>query len=192
MGKRKFSDLQIEFVKNNYPEFGAKYCAEKLGLSNEQVRRMANHRNITLLPQTKEEILLSRCPDNDRNVPTQQFINVKTPEVSYILGILWAECWLNKLQYGISFSILEDDYNDIDYLINDVGQWNKYYRQRVGRRPSVTVSMYSKVLYNFFWELGMYPHSVESASKLINIVPNKFKHIWWAGYFDGDGSIYAS
>ena len=189
MGKRKFSDEQIQFVKNNYPNLGAYVCAEYLGLLPSQVRKISNHRGIKLLQNIKEKLHLKS--DLTRNVSIKQFMEVNSPEISYILGILWAECWLTKSQYGTRMCIVEEDFNDIEYLFNSTGKWHKQYRERENKKPSITVSIFSKELYIFFKELGMYPYSTESASKLIEVIPEKFRHLWWAGYFDGDGCIFA-
>lgn len=190
MGKRKFSDEQIQFVKDNYPNLGAAICAEHLGLSPAQIRNIAKHRGIKVLQNIREKLCLGRKSDLTRNVPIKQFIEVNSPEISYILGILWAECWLEK-PYKTHMCMVKEDFFDIEYLFDSTGKWNKQHRERENKKPSITVSAFSKELYIFFKELGMYPYSTESASKLIEIIPEKFRHLWWAGYFDGDGCIFA-
>ena len=41
---KKYSDYELEFIRNNYPKFGSKYCANKLGRSenaiNKKIKKM--------------------------------------------------------------------------------------------------------------------------------------------------------
>lgn len=36
---KKYSEQEIEFIKNNYPKYGSKYCAEKLNRSENAINK---------------------------------------------------------------------------------------------------------------------------------------------------------
>lgn len=122
------------------------------------------------------------------------FLNIKTPEVAYILGLLWADGYIfsNKVtkQYRVCIEGLETDL----YLLLDIfyktGKWNVNRRIRKNRKPQMTIATGNKYLYHFLIENDYEIKSKHSANKILSKIPENLKHYWFRGLIDGDGSLY--
>lgn len=122
------------------------------------------------------------------NVNPEQFIHPSTPEVVYLLGFLWADGFLGA-HYSINIEIVSEDAQMIESLFDSTGKWNKFYRNRKNWKPQTKFTCSSKLLYSFLIENG-FNDRTQSPDKLLSIIPEKLKHYWYRGFFDGDGCFY--
>ena len=94
-----YSETEDQFIKDNYPTKGPTYCAKALGRT---LNAIAGRRRTLRLPTMTSAILghphVPRKPvdPSKHKVPLEQFVNVTTPEVAYILGLLWADGYVHE------------------------------------------------------------------------------------------------
>lgn len=191
-----WSQEEINFLMQNYPQYGAKYCTQKLNLTSSQVYVKANSLNIL---QTKEgrsfaANKIKACkPAELCNVNPNQFIKPTTKEAIYLLGFLWADGYIRKhltkpQKSWISLEIQRSDFEKIEPTLDKTGKWTKFYRNRPNRRPQGAVVVCNKLLHTFlidnnYSQKHLFP-------KIIDIIPKNLLYYWFRGYFDGDGCLY--
>lgn len=124
----------------------------------------------------------------ERNVNPIQFIYPNTKEVSYILGFLWADGYLNPSGYTISTEIISEDAIYLIPIFTKTGKWSITYRKRKHWKPQTKICSFGKDLYSFL--LAMDYGTKTIPTKILNLIPKNLHHYWWRGYFDGDGCFY--
>jgi len=117
------------------------------------------------------------------------FENIKTPEISYILGILWADGCISK-RYGVMLWLKEDDIEDIEEVFQYIGEWGIYYRQLQNRKKQKCLSFSNKIIHEFLIENDYDKKSFVSPNKILYKIPDNLKHYFFRGYFDGDGCFF--
>jgi len=124
----------------------------------------------------------------------EPFIDIRTPEVAYILGLLWADGYIDKTNDRQSFRIaIECSSKDLDTLIPTFlrsGKWNINYRTRPNRQAQTCISTSNRYLWKFLDENNYSDKSGVSANKILSKIPSHLKHYWFRGIIDGDGSFY--
>lgn len=126
-------------------------------------------------------------------VPVEQFKKINSPEVAYILGMLWADGYITKRRknsWVIRLELVKEDMDNILPIFQAVGTWGIYTRQPKGNRQSTTALVITDTeLGSFLVENDYLEKSFCSADKILSKIPNHLKHYWFRGYFDGDGGI---
>ncbi len=189
-----FSESDVEFLIKNYPENGAKFCAEILHRTEGSIRIKAFKLKLKLnhgvLQKIKRENFSTKDPSKYKVNPNQ-FLKINTKEVAYILGILWADGFIYSKKYqAIRLEIKSEDMKCIDYIFKETGKWTITHRNRKNRQPQSTIQTSNKILVEFLLQKGYYPHSIESADKILFLIPDELKHYWFRGLIDGDGCFY--
>jgi intein-encoded DNA endonuclease-like protein len=184
------SNKNKKFIINNYPNKGAKYCADKCNLLESQVRSLVKRLNIKVTKERRSFIAKNKIQKSytEYNVNPLQFINISTPECAYILGFLWADGFLGS-QYSINTEIVSDDAIVIEKIFSSTGKWHIFHRNREGYKPQTKFSCNSKMLYEHLIKLGFKDQN-KSPNKILKTIPKKLQHYWFRGYFDGDGCWY--
>jgi hypothetical protein len=187
---KKLSIEDKEFIKEFYPIFGWKYCAKKLNKNKGQIQNYASDHKI-------KKNINHKCNIND-------YFNIFTPDVIYILGFLWADGNIkvaSKNSYIINLTVTKDDSIYLKPLLEKWSplKWGEYergaqykeYSDRILKgRPSTNFYLCDKFFSNFLVDHDYRDKSFMSADKILSIIPENLKHYWWRGYFDGDGSFY--
>lgn len=122
------------------------------------------------------------------SIDPRQFFTPQTPEVCYILGLLWADGYIVKDNIR-----LETTKNDMDHfypILLKTGKWAIHERTRQGRCPKSTVSTNNRPLAKFLRSLGYGPNSKVGMEKIMKIIPDNYKPFFLQGLIDGDGSYY--
>ena len=123
-------------------------------------------------------------------VQVDDFINF-TSYSSYLLGLLWADGYVTKNGRPIvRIELMHDDFIVIENVFEQVGKWSIYNRDREGRQRQRIASVSGEKLNSFLKSLDYCEKSYKSADKVLDLVPNEFKHYWWRGLVDGDGCFY--
>lgn len=198
MAYHKWTDKEINFLKNNYANFGGEYCSKELSLPIKKIRKKAERLSLKVSKKTKSKIKKEQAikqwerQEHNYKVDPKQFEKIEKPEVAYLLGFLWADGYLNNKSqhYKISMEIAEKDYNEISKTIKQTGEWNVQNRKRTNRQSQITISTSQKPIYNILKKYGYENKSIQSPITFLKSLPNKLKHFWWRGYFDGDGCFY--
>lgn len=127
-------------------------------------------------------------------VPFENFINIKSKEISYILGFIWADGYIRK-PYNISVQINMKDSEKLKSIFNETGEWNFYITNRCDKRnkrryKSFTIQTSNQNIVDFLIENDYSKKSYISPLKILNLIPDNLKYYFYRGYSDGDGNFY--
>jgi len=126
-------------------------------------------------------------------------IKINTKEKAYSLGFLWGDgslfvkkCKKYNLYYPV-LNILKTDYDNIEKILNSIGDWKKYIS-----KPRISQPNYQthSVLYDKSWGKFLFENDYKNKSigptKILSQIPDDLKHYWWRGLSDADGCFYAN
>jgi|ERR1035437_3168210 hypothetical protein len=122
-------------------------------------------------------------------VNSDQFINISTKEIAYLLGFLWADGYIVKNRNEIRLEIVNDDLIELFPLLDKTGSWNYSVRNR-GDKPIGLVTTFNKEIHSFLIENDYDKKSYISADKILAKIPDDLKHYFFRGLIDGDGCFY--
>lgn len=184
----------IEFLKEFYPKFGVKYCANALGRTTGAIASRCsllsvklNKETLSRLNREAQDTYQASRSNEDFNVNLEHFLNIQSPEVVYFLGFLWADGYIVKQE--IRLSILKTDMDNIKNTLNKFGKWNFYERVRGDDKPTCTASTNNRRIYDFLVSKDFKEKSGASADKILEVIPDNLKHYFFRGLIDGDGHI---
>jgi intein-encoded DNA endonuclease-like protein len=125
----------------------------------------------------------------------EQFLNIKSLDVAYVLGFLWADGYISKVNNSISTTINTKDFNDIFRIFEKIGDWKQYNYKRYDKRTdkyynTSTIHITNKHLRDFLIENDYSLKSNVSSDKILEKIPNNLKRYFYKGYSDGDGCFY--
>ena len=194
MTQHKWKIEEENWLIENYKKLGPNKCAIFLNLRKNQVAARVNKLNLKL-PKEFKNILQSIKPEKC-NVNPELFYNINTKEVAYLLGIIWADGFLNPSKNGnnsnLGFTMVKEDIDEIKPSLEKIGKWNYYERKQPVEtwKPSVNVITNNKRIMKFLIEHDYDKKSYMSADKILSKIPNELKHYFFRGLIDGDGCFY--
>lgn len=123
-------------------------------------------------------------------VELEQFVDVKKPEAAYLLGLIWADGWINRKDVAVQ--MVDEDMVDLVKVFETTGDWRTCLRRKEGRKPQRQF-----VTNNVEWKAYLESHgygkkSTQSACSILSTIPEHLRHYWFRGLFDGDGCIFIS
>lgn len=128
-------------------------------------------------------------PTQNTKIDIDQTKNI-TKEMSYFLGLLWTDGYINsKNGYSVFVKLISDDLLELTHIIDNIGKYACYKAEPVGRKPTLTIAFFSKDFYNFLKDLDYDKKSKSSADKVLSIIPENLKKYFFRGIIDGDGHI---
>ena len=119
------------------------------------------------------------------------FLKPLSPEVAYILGFIWGDGAVRRDTHGIIIDIVGVDAKSIYNILFSVGKWKYREAQRLGKQPSSSFTTYNAVMAKFLGENDYYEKSSKSPCKILNLIPEENRHLFFRGWFDADGCISA-
>lgn len=125
------------------------------------------------------------------DINLEQFTSPNTPEVCYILGLIWADGYIQKTG-AIKVALIKDDMEEVYHIFLKTGKWNMSYRERENRKVQMQVYKNHTSLRDFLYKNGYQSKSNGSADKILSIIPENLKHYWFRGLVDGDGCFYTN
>ncbi len=183
-----YSVKDEEFLIKHYPIYGPKYCASVLGRDPEAIGTKARRMNLKKQGRAKHPSM--------QKINPEQFTNIRSPEIAYLLGYLWADGYIhysvNKTshRYAIVLEIVSEDAKDLSPILTKTGQWGQTARKRKDNwRETTSFTTNSKDIYEFLFINDYKSKPTAEPTKILSQIPNHLKHYWWRGYFDGDGYI---
>jgi len=199
----RWTKEQEDFLKKNYKNSGTKYCAEKLNRKRPAIAARARKLGLKVDQNVVNEILSKTRVnwENNReydsyNVNPSQFLNIKTPEVAYLLGLIWADGHIllsnNEAQTPIiKHNAIEEDNKFFLPIFKLTGNWKSFTtinEKAIGNKPISTNWTSNRILGEFLIKHD-YRNKDVSPNKILNKIPDNLKHYFFRGFFDGDGSI---
>lgn len=122
------------------------------------------------------------------DVRTDQFVNVTTREVAYLLGFIWADGTIRD--NVIVVDCVADDMNVLEPVFDATGKWRKTEMNRLNKRPSRIFRAYNPTLCEYLGSKGYREKSLRSPVAILESIPQALRSYFWRGYFDGDGCVY--
>jgi hypothetical protein len=187
----RYTEIELKWLKSNYPILGSHECAARLGRPLSSVRQTANNLGVRIPKSLVKELMSkSRIKKFIPTISPHIFENVNTKEVAYVLGIMWADGWItNKNYYSIDIKLVKEDFELILPIFEKLGKWKKYEYHPKNRKPTIQLRASGKSLVDVFLNMDYHTKSYTSAEKVLSKIPKNLQKYWWRGYFDGDGHI---
>jgi hypothetical protein len=133
------------------------------------------------------------------SVSPEQFYTPSTPQISYLLGLIWADGYVKTLHrkslsdaHRIEVSMMSEDMNELIDIFYSTGKWCVSNRQRINKKPQTSVITNNKPLVNFLETNNYGVKSNSSANKILSKIPDELKKYWFRGLSDGDGCFYVN
>jgi hypothetical protein len=192
---QKWSEEEVGWLKLNYPIKGGNYCANYLGRKPKSIIKKTSSLKLRVNPDVTSK--LQKESHRERNkkriysVNPKQFYNIQTPEVAYVLGLLWADGWIINKPCGhtVALACQLNDFNMFKPVFDKIGTWKTYNINRKNRKPAGEFKISNKPLVQFLMENDYLAKSSLSACKILSRIPDNLKHMWFRGFLDGDGHI---
>lgn len=187
----RYTEIELKWLKNNYPILGSHECAAHLGRPLSSVRQTANNMGVRIPKSIAKELMSkSRIKKFIPTISPHIFENVNTKEAAYVLGIMWADGWItNKNYYSIDIKLVKEDFTEILPIFEKLGDWKKYEYHPKNRKSTIQLRASGKSLVDVFLNMDYHTKSYTSAAKVLSKIPKDLQEYWWRGYFDGDGHI---
>ncbi len=187
-----FTLKEIEWFKTNYPHVGIRVAMKKLKRNKSSIRGLAVKLGIKVSQSTFAR--LATEGNDKRFVPKtnlDDWINVKKPEIAYILGLLWADGYIsNKQRFHIRIALVKKDLDEILWIFDKIGKWTKCERQpKVGKLQLILGMSCGTELINYLVSKDYKDKSYKAPHKILKTIPKHLKHYFFRGYLDGDGCI---
>jgi hypothetical protein len=194
-----YTKNQEDFLIKFYPTNGFDFCSDKLSIPRRLLQSKVQRMGLKLTKEKRGEIIRLNKPKKplaEYSIEPTQFYAANTPEVAYILGLLWADGYVlhksknGKLRNRVSITNQIEDFHVFVKTLNKVGRWNVKIRSPENRKEQGTAEISNRPLVEFLMKNDYTSKSTASACKILSTIPEHLKHYWFRGLFDGDGCIY--
>ena len=85
--RKKLTKEELEFIKDNYNQYGSKYCCEKLSLKKSTVISAARRLGV----RVSDDFLKSTRFKEKNFINIDDYIEVKSEKIAYVLGLIWTD-----------------------------------------------------------------------------------------------------
>lgn len=182
MNKIKYTPDIVEFLRNNYVSKGVRYCQEILG-EEFSILSIVNKCNALGIRSKRRNVFNKTFNIND-------FTNVTNPILVYYLGLLWADGSVN-----FSSARLQNVEEDARYFydtIKSLGGFRTYLNipKNGIDKDQFIVTMNHTEICEYLMSMDYGVKSLVSPTKILSTIPDNLKHLFWLGFFDGDGNCY--
>lgn len=169
----KWSNEEIEILREVYPFGGAKKVSEITGRSIKGVHHMASRIGIKNLVKNRRNLL---------EYNEEYFSKIDNPSKAYWLGFIYADGCIDRYD-RLHINLAEYDKNHLQKFLDELSS-NIEIRKRNGY---INLSIKNKNIVRDLYNLGVnYNKTYDSR---IPKIEDKYINHWLRGYFDGDGSI---
>lgn len=182
--KRKFWTKECDdFLIKNFKTKGNQWIAQQLGFHEDTISTKLKNLSLKRTHEELSNILT--------NFDATKFIQLNTPEICYLLGLIWADGCIYDLKdnHKICLNLTQKDFESIQYIVKDSGNWRISKRQSKVGKPVLVAQTSNYVLWKFLVDNDYLIKSGASPDKILSKIPAHLRHYWWRGYFDGDGWI---
>ncbi len=200
----KWKENEIKFLIDKYSMNGAEYCSKELSKTIDSIRSKVSKLKLKIDINKRKEIYSKSNsekwkhydkPLNEYNINLNLFLDIKIPEIVYLLGFMWGDGYIYSLGKGKINKIticnnLSSDVDEIKNIFLKTGQWNIYNHKRKNKKDMTEISTNNLPLCNFLIENDFKMKSYYSPDKILNKIPNNLLHYFYLGLSDADGCFY--
>lgn len=179
---------EILFLRKNYSKFGADWCAKRLNKSKKTVAMKASRLSLKLNKDLRSHIAKNAYVF--KNNFKSELIDEINSDFAYVLGILWADGFVNKNNNNIRISCVSEDIIEIEDIFHNTGNWLSYVNKQKNWREQKILAISDKNLHDFLVDNDYLIKSSVSPNKILNKIPIKFRNKFLLGLIDGDGCFY--
>jgi intein/homing endonuclease len=179
MKHRPFTKNETDFLVENFVKLGPKKCAKQLRRNWSYVAKKAY--SLGLSRRSSNQWKLDKSKQKVNIFP---FKKITEPNVSYILGFIWADGYVSKTKNRISVGIGKKDFQDIQNCLLTKIPVHTHIQKRNGN-PMFYIN--DLQLHSFLKENDYCNKSANTPSKILSKIPKKLHNYFFRGYFDGDG-----
>lgn len=185
-----------DIIKRFFETEGSRHCSTLIG--NMTPLDVARRAWLLGLKSSKESKAKSRKASILIKNPQLQtdfkiLSDLTNPRSVYILGLLWADGNVSKNRNRITISTTEPDLESISSAVSEVKSWKIYHKRKAKKKPhwkeQYHINISNPLYKDFLIEHNYANKSGESASQILQKIPEEYRKYWFLGYFDGDGSI---
>ncbi|MBS8122129.1 hypothetical protein [Candidatus Vampirococcus lugosii] len=121
----KWSLNEIDFLRTNYSTYGSELVAKELNREISDIIKKANSLNIKY-SDTQHKLKNNRRGFKLRSnkVNYNTFLKFNTPEIVYILGLIWGDGNINVNLSRIVVNMIESDMIELIDVFRKTGDWN--------------------------------------------------------------------
>lgn len=197
MNKRYFNKEETNFIKENYPLYGSKFCADKLKKTPSSISHKAYSLGLKMSHENRRKLCIKVYAKDfkDYNVNPINFLDIKLPEVAYILGLLWADGNISFYNGHNVIQLVCTPPDSYEYLkiFNKIGIW-KFYEYENKKQSTwkarSTIVTHNRIIAEFLKSKLYCSKSGDSANLILDCIPENLRYYWFRGLFDGDGCLY--
>jgi hypothetical protein len=126
---------------------------------------------------------------NKKYIFDHKILENPTAEFAYYLGWMWGDgtCRHKINTYKQSLEIQKEDGLEIVKFFESFCRPSKRFRHRIGRKPTMIISLYDQILGSFLKENGYEEKSQKPPIKILNYLPESLHEYWFRGFFEADG-----
>jgi hypothetical protein len=195
--KSIYTESEINFIRENFPDKGVRYCMGMLNKTDKQIRSKARHLKLPLNELGKyKSPPKSVKPAKIWKVDQYQFMKPETPEVCYLLGLIWGDGSVSnvytkyKSSHRVVVSLTINDFLPITPIFNKTGNWN--FGQHQSDHGKMTMYAYTcnRPLVEYLRDFDYVIKSKSSPEKILTTIPDDMKRYFFQGLIDADGCFY--
>lgn len=198
INRKIWTTEEIDWFKLNYPIYGIAFCMEKLQITKNQLISKRARLGLKLNRELFSTIHMKDKESTEYAVNPDPFINVTTSQISYILGLWWADGTIyyrntiGNRQNKISLTLIKPDFDEIKPLFEKTGKWcySFWTSKRNTNVTYHTVSTNNKKLVTFLMSKNFHIKSGNDADLILSSIPIQFHYSFFQGLIDGDGCCY--
>jgi hypothetical protein len=180
----KYTPEIIDFLRENFPKNGAKYCQDILGPEYKIscIREYANRNGIKR----------DRSYEGP-NFNIEEFKSPSTPLIAYFLGNIWGDGYIPKDKKGrptgVKLNVQTKDGEILYKMYQKLGHVTYTYRTNKLGHTQYAMRFSNAELARFLTDMDYQVKSTVSPTKILQLIPKELHKFFWLGFSDADGCI---
>jgi DNA-binding transcriptional regulator WhiA len=118
------------------------------------------------------------------------FKNIKDVEVAYLMGLFWADGYINEKT--LSIEMVKEDLEKLLHVFTSLGEWDISIRIRNNRKEQMSIKCHDHKIKKIFEDYGYKYKSFISPKFISTDINSDITKSFLLGWFDGDGCIYTT
>ena len=174
----EINNMLEEKVKELFPKFGFNKTKMILKINQKRLKKIIDDNNLLKL----------------RRINMEDFYDIKSKDVSYFLGLLWADGHVSKNNNMVNIECNSEDMLSFRKSLDSFGNWSFYNRKRernkIECKPLTNAYICDSLLKSFLVENDFLEKSIKSPTKILSKIPKELVKYFLLGIIDGDGCFY--